>query len=561
VTSPESIVPDTLKSALKFAVNLSSGMRQFIGACTQVVNRRTPQQIRFTLRPPESPRCQTKSTKEKNMSRKANEVWRALMVGLSLFAATVAVAQTYSSATKVGKVKGLSEIGCKGGFTDAKGACWKCPDGFKHDNIFLPPTDGKVCKDEGGRDSREGDKHKKATGIGTDCPKGQWWSSHDGYCYSCPSGYNHDIAKFGNVKGVCWKDKSDKYSAADRMKGNVLCDQNAYPDPIDGGTCWTCPANAPTRNLTARIDSAKACVSAVCGKDGERPCLLTERIPSCNAGLVEDIINNKCVTEPVAFQFCKAQVETLKAGKVPPALQPIASQVTQKTNAVTPVELKALKEKALNFVEANKSAVPEIKRLYELMQSQKGRVDELFDANVICSPSKLKQMLLGPAKALVTPNYSGKFFLAQSLSASGGYYVGAQGGLTLAIGFGTISGVPTIKEVGVFGWVGPQLITNAAVGIARGIQFYPVTELSGFEGWGWGMAASVGIPTLKVVSGGVDIAFGTTLLPVGFGASIGVGAGLLPADASIAATHSWPLWTTRDLTADVIKFSSGVVAK
>ncbi len=490
--------------------------------------------------------------------------------GCLLLAAAVASAQTYSRATKVGGVKGLDAVGCKGGFIDIKGACWKCPDEYKHDDIFKAPTDPRVCKDEGGRDRKKANKHNKATSkllppgdlLSLDCPSGQWVSRVDGanWCWKCDGGYTHDHAKFGNETGVCWKDKPDRYAAAQRMQGNILCDKDAYPDPIDGGTCWTCPAAAPTRNFTERIDSAKACVSANCGKDGGRPCLITERIPSCDAGLVEDIVKNQCVTEAVAFAICTATVNSLKAGKVPAQLQPFVSQVTQKTKAVTPAQLETYKKQALAFVEANKGAIPEIQRLYQLVQSQRAQADALFDANTLCSPSKLKQMVLGPAKALVTPNYQGNFFLAHTLVASAGYQLGIQSGLTLAMDFKLVSGVPALRAVGLFGWVGPQIVTNATVGISRGIQFYPVTTLEGFEGLGWGLGASVGVPTLKVVGAGVDVSFGNTLLPTGFGASIGVGAGVLPADVSIAATYSWPIWTTKDLTADVVRIGTGVVA-
>jgi hypothetical protein len=499
-------------------------------------------------------------------------IWRTLARGAFaclLLSAAIASAQTYSKATKVGSVKGLDAIGCKGGFTDIKGACWKCPPDYKHDDIFKAPTDPKVCKDEGGRDKKKADRRDKATGAlpagaltNTICPSGQWVSRVDevNWCWKCDSGYTHDHTKFGNETGVCWRDKPDRYAAAQRMQGNVLCDKDAYPDPIDGGTCWTCPASAPTRNFTERVDSAKACVSANCGKDGGRPCLLTERVPSCDAGLVEDIVKNQCVTEAVAFAVCTATVNSLKAGKVPAQLQPFVGEVTQKTKAVTPVQLEKYKKDALAFVEANKGAIPELQRLYQLAQSQKGQMDALFDANTLCSPSKLKQMVLGPAKALVTPNYQGNFFLAHTLVASAGYYLGIQSGLTLAHDFKMVSGVPTLRAVGLFGWVGPQMVTNVTVGISRGIQFYPVTTLDGFAGLGWGLGASVGVPTLKVVGAGVDVSFGTSLLPTGFGASLGVGAGILPADVSIAATYSWPIWTTQDLTADVVKFASGVVA-
>lgn len=35
----------------------------------------------------------------------------------------------------------------------------------------------------------------------------------------------------------------------------------------------------------------------ICGREGERACKITERIPSCDAGLVEDFMTGKCVKE------------------------------------------------------------------------------------------------------------------------------------------------------------------------------------------------------------------------------------------------------------------------
>ena len=32
-----------------------------------------------------------------------------------------------------------------------------------------------------------------------------------------------------------------------------------------------------------------------CGREGQRPCLVTERIPSCDRGLVEDIARGRCI--------------------------------------------------------------------------------------------------------------------------------------------------------------------------------------------------------------------------------------------------------------------------
>ncbi len=452
--------------------------------------------------------------------------WRVFLFLLFSISTTATAADVYSRATKIGNAKGLDAIGCKGGFPDWKGECFKCRSGYSH-NAILTVDDPKVCKDEGGSEKITGTFVKNAVVGIPACPSGSWISTHNGGCYQCPSGYTHDNLKMGNEKGVCWKDNADKFSKADKMTGSLVC-ANGFFDLINGGTCWTCPAATPVRTVNAKVDSDRACVSEQCGKDGGRPCLITAGRKSCDPGLFEDIIQNKCVTEKVAFEICKATVNSIKAGKIPEQFKPFMDQAAQKTQSVTG-QLPALRTKALDFVEKSKDAIPELQRIYAFAQNEKAKMDALFDTETLCSPSKMKAM----AKTLITPNYKGHLFVAFSRIHSAAIRLGAQGGFTIATDF--------IDKVGVYGWIGPQLNSNASIGVASGVQFYPKAELTDFEGWGWGIGVSGGPPALKVVGGGVDVSFGQSLLPVGFGANIGVGVGVLPVETAIAATYSWKL--------------------
>lgn len=98
----------------------------------------------------------------------------------------------------------------------------------------------------------------------------------------------------------------------------------AFIDIRKGGEYWRCPTgfwrnlNAVTDHAACTVDIGKNCDSGniaiagalfkgeditkykcykkqQCGKLKQRPCQLTERIPSCNKGLAEDFISNTCV--------------------------------------------------------------------------------------------------------------------------------------------------------------------------------------------------------------------------------------------------------------------------
>jgi hypothetical protein len=94
--------------------------------------------------------------------------------------------------------------------------------------------------------------------------------------------------------------------------GRTGCDGAGFVDPLSGRECWTCPSG--WSRSTHPVSSAQACIAPIgaacqpdlvanrgscvrpqaCGGDGERPCTLIERIPSCNTGLVENFLTNRC---------------------------------------------------------------------------------------------------------------------------------------------------------------------------------------------------------------------------------------------------------------------------
>ncbi len=251
---------------------------------------------------------------------------------------------------------------CASGEIQAGGACWTCPSGYKHD-IAKSITSSKVCyKKHGAKDAKmgktsskhckiggDGIKHKgdcyrcssgydhvltksfNKTGIchkpsyksyhhatkhstlsGLKCPSGQAYDpAYGGSCWTCPSGYTQTANAITGSK-ACAKDFPKVHSAASLKKSSNLasqgCAKGQIVDPRNGGECWSCPSSNPVRTEFP-VTSTKACVSKTCGGLNERPCLVWERIPSCNKGLLEDPVKHECV-KPADFA-CDATMTTL----------------------------------------------------------------------------------------------------------------------------------------------------------------------------------------------------------------------------------------------------------
>jgi hypothetical protein len=241
-----------------------------------------------------------------------------LTIGIVIFSTTVAysatpgcggdsqVKCTFAEATKHGDPSCPS-----GSFFDPRngGECWSCPDDYNRTGRAV--THAEACKKPRYKKYKNANKKKKST-VGI-CPSGQWVSLHNGYCYKCPSSYSHDITKSGNSSKVCYKWKSAKFSTATKEEDWGCSGTRQFPDPRNGGECWSCPERYDRSTFTAVTDD-RACTiqllytcdpgkvltggrcykSGKCGKKNQRPCLLWERIPSCDSGLYEDFGDNKC---------------------------------------------------------------------------------------------------------------------------------------------------------------------------------------------------------------------------------------------------------------------------
>jgi hypothetical protein len=196
------------------------------------------------------------------------------------------------------------------------GTCWTCPQGYGR-TILAVNTD-KACEKVASTEFKPAIENGKGTGFfGTDCPSGQFWDVADGKCHSCPSGYAMQVVEHVHRGKKCAKGIPESFSKATKI--GPPCGAGNLWDPRNGGECWSCP-NGFVRTV-APVTSDLACeykgllggtgligcregLSSIrgtcrktgeCGKQGQRPCEIGERLPSCDAGLKEDFKQNLCV--------------------------------------------------------------------------------------------------------------------------------------------------------------------------------------------------------------------------------------------------------------------------
>lgn len=466
--------------------------------------------------------------------------------------ASPASATTYSKATKVGRAHGPS---CgKWGFPDIKGKCWTCPAGYRHTNILLPPSHAKACKKRGRTLKRKGVKvGKSVLGI---CRKG-WLSVKNGNCYRCPRGYRHNITKAGTQVGVCYRKLPSKYARAKAGGGSLVCSRGFF-DLADGGSCWSCPANAPSRTLHG-VKSAKACQSAACGVAGQRLCRITEHILPCRKGFLPNYLKNRCVPFNAGVAVCKATVSAVKAGKTVAGFTKVFSSSRSRTDKRrSKYRRKASRDALLRQVARDISrydhVVPELKRIMALMTSKKRQVEALFDTSSFCSLSR-RTVDARLAKLGLKPNFprrraslleDGIFIRSAHAADDEHFYMAYQVGISGAVGLGLQLSLTFVTDFrgngGRYLSVGPQLVTNASVDASPiGLYFFPKVKLDDFRGWGWGVGVSGGPPS-KIVSAGLDVSFDEKFKKFqGFGLSGAIGLGAIPGDVSVSADHAWKL--------------------
>lgn len=170
-------------------------------------------------------------------------------------------------------------------------------------------VDEKICKAK---------KAKFISKAANKKPRGAFFDLRNGGEYwSCPGKYKRSVfpvnGKKACAKGLIKFKKAEFIGRAFKKKPN-----GAFVDLRKGGEFWSCPrgyfrgitkvtsGSACLPNLDkvcdqGRIDIRGTCKKKkVCGAEGGRPCLIVERIPSCNKGLLEEFVSNKCL-KPAAL--------------------------------------------------------------------------------------------------------------------------------------------------------------------------------------------------------------------------------------------------------------------
>jgi hypothetical protein len=134
------------------------------------------------------------------------------------------------------------------------GECWTCP------NTNVRNASPISAKDACWKPVSE--NLSKATQVGrTGCGSGSFGDPRNGgECWSCPAGYGRTLDPV-TADRACSKTIFGPFSQAS-FKGKIgQCTGSSFGDPIDGGTCWTCPAGY--RRTLYAVTADNACAATV----------------------------------------------------------------------------------------------------------------------------------------------------------------------------------------------------------------------------------------------------------------------------------------------------------
>ena len=433
---------------------------------------------------------------------------------------------TTSKATYKGKVKTPKP---KGAFFDPRkgGEWWKCPSNRPRRTAYAV-TDKRACATK----NIIGEKLSNATFMGkvtNPKPKGAFLDPRKGGEYwSCPSGY------IRNLNPVT-------HSAACTVAPKYVCDGS---------------------NMAVR---GKCYKKGACGARNQRPCLIVERIPSCKNGLAEDFIDNRCIPKNVAG--CLTLTRSLKvAGGIGKAFDTLAKQMpgmkTNKKEAKSRQQAKAAKYKSKSQQQGLLKLAGDAMKPYGTISAEMDRIGALIakgpkqvtsffkDPGFCTMDNKVKEQRIasfglkprvGFQKASLIEDLfirsahaapGEHFFMTYDLGIAGGVGIGGSFGLSFVTDYrGSNAGYIS---------VGPGIVTNATIGGAFAIGFYPKVSADSFAGWGWSFGAAGG--PFKIVSGGIDFFFDEEFKQFqGFAVNVGGGIGVSPVDANVSASHAWKL--------------------
>lgn len=131
------------------------------------------------------------------------------------------------------------------------GECWTCPNSFIRNVSRIDATD--ACW------KPVGETLAKATLTGsTGCSSSYFFDPRNGgECWQCPAGFGRTLEPVTAQK-ACSKGVFGPFSVASFGKKSGTCSGSSFGDPIDGGTCWTCPAGYRRTLNSVKSDGACA---------------------------------------------------------------------------------------------------------------------------------------------------------------------------------------------------------------------------------------------------------------------------------------------------------------
>lgn len=178
-----------------------------------------------------------------------NQIVQFTLMLAMLFGAFSVSAQEFTAARKIGKA------GCDRGFYDVgTGDCYECPAGYKRSVASV--TSKNACERPATMKYAKAINKGRAGGIfGTDCPAGSFYDPN-GNCYTCPNGYKRTVYPVTGGK-ACEQRQPAGYQYATKV-GDGDCPNGSFFDPIQGGTCWTCPPGY--KRSIYRVDGQSGCV-------------------------------------------------------------------------------------------------------------------------------------------------------------------------------------------------------------------------------------------------------------------------------------------------------------
>lgn len=164
----------------------------------------------------------------------------------------------YRSATKLGSAKKTAIGQCpSGSFHDPRngGECWSCPSGFLR--TMHPVFADNACWKAVSEDLQHA---KKEANPVTSCPSGSFHDPRNGgECWSCPSGYSRTWDPVTSATAC------HQYVLGPTARANFVtkfgCPSGTFWDPLNGGTCWSCPSEY--RRTLHPVTSAQACAKTI----------------------------------------------------------------------------------------------------------------------------------------------------------------------------------------------------------------------------------------------------------------------------------------------------------